>query len=160
MTLLPPLVNVGWFIKAWWWIRGKIYWELWPAALHLLQLTYWLISTYTCESFAEHSHHFIGCLANVFLDKIFETRQDVQFFFAINLFFCWNISLGRLCYPLIRKYLPLLSYRSRWCWILISELTRVRIHNPTRPQGTHYKALARVLHSITSLAICTPSVPF
>ena len=119
-----------------------------------------LISTHTCESFAEHSHHFIGCLAIVFLDKIFETRQDVQFFFAIKFFFCWNISLGWSCYPLIRKYLPLLSYRSRWGWILISDLTRVRIHNPTRPQGTHYKALARVLHSITSLAICAPSVPF
>ena len=94
-----------------------------------------------------------------FFYKIFKTRQNVRFL-PSSCFFCWNISLGRLCYPPIRKYLPLLSYRSRWCWTLISELTRVRIHNPTRPHGTHYKALARVLHSITSLAICAPSVPF
>ena len=88
-------------------------------------------------------------------------KHDKTFIFLpLTCFFCWNISLGWSCYPLIRKYLPLLSYRSRWCWILISELTRVRIHNPTRPQGTHYKALARVLHSITSMAICAPSVPF
>ena len=120
-----------------------------------------LISIHTCESFGEHSHHFIGCLAIVFFFfyKIFKTRQNVRFL-PSSCFFCWNISLGRLCYPPIRKYLPLLSYRSRWCWTLISELTRVRIHKPTRPHGTHYKALARVLHSITSLAICAPSVPF
>ena len=57
-----------------------------------------LISTHTCESFAEHSHHYIGCLAIVFFDKIFKTRQNVRFL-PSSCFFCWNISLGRLCYP-------------------------------------------------------------
>ena len=55
-----------------------------------------LISTHTCESFAEHSHHFIGCLAIVFFLMKYLKHDKTFIFLPFTCFFCWNISLGRL----------------------------------------------------------------